>query len=118
MLVTGHAKEGGSAPHWPTLGAAAAQGLTLVVYMGVSQLEAIVDGLSGALPANVPAALVQAATTAAERRLVTTLDRLVADARAQDIGSPAVLIVGDVLQGVAALQADEPATRPAQRSAS
>jgi len=118
MLVTGHAKEGGSAPHWPTLGAAAAQGLTLVVYMGVSQLEAIVDGLSSALPATTPAALVQAATTAAERRLVSTLDRLAADARAHAIGSPAVLIIGDVLRGAAALlQVDEP-SNPAQRAAS
>ena len=27
MLITGHAREGGQAPHWPTLGAAAAQGM-------------------------------------------------------------------------------------------
>ena len=60
---------------------AAAQGLTLVVYMGVSQLESIVAGL--------------------------------ADALAAAIGSPAVLIVGNVLQGV---QAVAQATPP-QRSA-
>ncbi len=107
MLVTGHAKEGGAAPHWPTLGAAAAQGLTLVIYMGVSQLDAIVAGLVDALPAHTPAALVQAATTADEQRLVTTLDRLVADARASAIRSPAVLLVGDVLRGAAALQAGD-----------
>ncbi len=110
MLVTGHAKEGGAAPHWPTLGAAAAQGLTLVIYMGVTQLEAIVAGLMSSLPAHTPAALVQGATTAGERRLATTLDRLVADARAQDIGSPAVLIIGNVLQGVAVTESAEPHT--------
>jgi uroporphyrin-III C-methyltransferase len=103
MLVTGHAKEGGAAPHWPTLGAAAAQGLTLVVYMGVSQLDSIATGLADALPAHTPAALVQAATTPQERRLVSTLDRIAAKARAQGIGSPAVLIVGDVLRGCEAL---------------
>jgi uroporphyrin-III C-methyltransferase len=106
MLVTGHAKEGGAAPHWPTLGAAAAQGLTLVVYMGVSQLEAIVAGLADALPAHTPAALVQAATTADEQRLVVTLGRLVVEARTSGIRSPAVLIVGDVLRGAAAMRAE------------
>jgi uroporphyrin-III C-methyltransferase len=112
MLVTGHAREGGAAPHWPTLGAAAAQGLTVVVYMGVSQLESIAAGLADALPAHTPAALVQAATTPQERRLVATLGTLVAAARRERIGSPAVLIVGDVLRGCAAL-----ATAPAERSA-
>jgi uroporphyrin-III C-methyltransferase len=104
MLVTGHAKEGGQAPHWPTLGAAAAQGLTLVVYMGVAQLDAIAAGLRAALPPHTPAALVQGASTQGERRWLTTLGRLVADARREGIGSPAVLIVGDVLRGAAALQ--------------
>jgi len=114
MLVTGHAKEGGVAPHWPTLGAAAAQGLTLVVYMGVAQLESICAGLADALPSHTPAALVQAASTAQERRLVSTLGALVADARAAAIGSPAVLIVGDVLRGVQALQQAAPHAPAAQ----
>jgi len=116
MLVTGHAKEGGAAPHWPTLGAAAAQGLTLVVYMGVAQLESICAGLADALPAHTPAALVQAASTPRERRLVSTLGSLVADARAAAIGSPAVLIVGDVLQGVAAAAARPDAASARQQA--
>jgi uroporphyrin-III C-methyltransferase len=111
MLVTGHAREGGSAPHWPTLGAAAAQGLTLVVYMGVAQLETISAGLADALPAQTPAALVQAVTTPAERRLVTTLGTLLAAARRAGIASPAVLIVGDVLRGCTALVSHAADTR-------
>ena len=97
MLVTGHAREGGQAPHWPTLGAAAAQGMTLVVYMGVAQLHAIVDGLRGALPLHTPAALVQDASLPSERRLVSTLAHIADDARRDHIASPAVLIIGDVL---------------------
>jgi uroporphyrin-III C-methyltransferase len=100
MLVTGHAKEGGAAPHWPTLGAAAAQGLTLVIYMGVAQIESIVKGLAHSLPPHTPAALVQSATTADERQLVSTLDAIADDAARYGIGSPAVLIVGEVLRGV------------------
>jgi uroporphyrin-III C-methyltransferase len=101
MLVTGHAREGGAAPHWPTLGAACAHGLTLVVYMGVAHLPAIATGLLAALPPHTPAALVQAASTAQERRLVSTLARIADDAARAAIGSPAVLVVGDVLCAVA-----------------
>jgi uroporphyrin-III C-methyltransferase len=111
MLVTGHAREGGSAPHWPTLGAAAAQGLTLVVYMGVAQLPAIAEGLAASLHADTPAALVQSASTLRERRLLSTLGRIAGEALAQAIGSPAVLIVGDVLCTVAAAQATHAAPR-------
>jgi uroporphyrin-III C-methyltransferase len=109
MLVTGHAKDGGTAPHWPTLGAAAAQGLTLVIYMGVTQLPSIVDGLCGSLPKHTPAALVQAATCANERRVVSTLGALVDDAVRSGIASPAVLIVGDVLHGVGVVALEAPA---------
>ena len=109
MLVTGHAREGGDAPHGPTLGAAAAQGLTLVVYMGVSQLDGIVAGLTITLPRDTPAALVQSVSTHDERRLVSTLGHIASDAQAAAIGSPAILIVGDVLQGVAAVATSAPA---------
>jgi uroporphyrin-III C-methyltransferase len=121
MLVTGHAKEGSDAPHWPTLGAAATQGLTLVIYMGVSQLEQIAAGLGRALPPRTPAALVQGASTRAERRCISTLGSLVADARRGGIGSPAVLIVGNVLHGAAALTEATPLPAPrspAKRGAS
>jgi uroporphyrin-III C-methyltransferase len=105
MLVTGHAREGGAAPHWPTLGAACAQGLTLVVYMGVAQLADIIAGLGDALGVDTPAALVQSASRDDERRLVSTLGGVVAAAQSAGIGSPAVLIVGDVLRGAAAVVA-------------
>ena len=102
LLVTGHAGAGQSDLHWPTLAAAAAQGLTLVVYMGVQRLALIQAGLLGTLAADTPAALVQHASTPQERRLLSTLGQLKADAEQAGIGSPAILIVGDVLKGVAA----------------
>jgi uroporphyrin-III C-methyltransferase len=102
MLVTGHAKEGGQAPHWPTLGAAAAQGMTLVVYMGVAQLASIVNGLAASLPLHTPAALVQDASLPSERRVVSTLAQIAGDACREHIASPAVLIIGDVLAALSA----------------
>ena len=97
LLVTGHAGESNADLHWPTLAAAAAQGLTLVVYMGVQRLASIHAGLLTGLPADTPSALVQHASTAQERRLVSTLGGLVHDARESGIVSPAILIVGNVL---------------------
>ena len=102
LLVTGHAGDAGSELYWPALAAAVAQRLTLVVYMGVQRLEHIRSGLLPTLGALTPAALVQRASTAQERSLVTTLGRLSIDAARAGIGSPAILIVGDVLKGVQA----------------
>jgi uroporphyrin-III C-methyltransferase len=48
------------------------------------------------------AALVQDASLPTERRLVSTLASIAADAHAEHIASPAVLIIGDVLGGVSA----------------
>jgi uroporphyrin-III C-methyltransferase len=111
MLVTGHAGEGRAAMHWPTLAAACAQGLTLVVYMGVQRLAEIQAGLLGTLPAHTPAALVQAASTAGEKRLVSRLAEIGADAAAAGIASPAILIVGNVLSGLAAARRADAAQR-------
>ncbi len=99
ILVTGHAGQASQEVHWPSLAAAAAQGLTLVVYMGVQRLAVLQAGLLQGLGANTPAALVQQASTAQEQRLLTTLGRLVQDAANSGIASPAVLVVGDVLKG-------------------
>jgi uroporphyrin-III C-methyltransferase len=103
MLVTGHAKPGGQAPHWPTLAAAAAQGLTLVVYMGVAEWPQLQQGLLQGLPAATPAAVVQHASLPQQRRVVTTLGDLADTILREGLGSPAVIIVGDVLQGALAL---------------
>jgi uroporphyrin-III C-methyltransferase len=99
MLVTGHAKPGGQAPHWPTLAASAAQGLTLVVYMGVARCEAIQAGLlaGGAAP-STPVAVVQSATRSGQRQLLTTLGELPGALRASGLGSPSIIVIGDVVR--------------------
>jgi len=109
MLVTGHAREGAAPPDWAVLGAAAAQGLTLVVYMGIARLAELQQGLLAALPASTPAAVVQHVGGADERQLVTTLAHLVADVQSGGFGSPAILVIGDVLRARAALAAERQA---------
>ena len=103
MLLTAHQQDGGPGPDWAVLGAAAAQGVTLVIYMGMSRLSHTQAGLLRALPAGTPAAIVQHAGTAAERRCLTRLGQLAEHAEAQGLGSPAIVLVGDVLLSTAAM---------------
>ena len=111
IFVTAHARAEAPAPRdpsrvdgasldWHTLAAAAAQGLTLVIYMGVTSIEALESGLLHGLPAATPAAVVQHASLPQQRQLICTLGTLAASVRAERIGSPAIVIVGDVLRGV------------------
>lgn len=100
MLVTGHARGEGAALHWPTLAAAAAQGLTLVVYMGVTTVHELQHGLLGALPADTPVAVVQHASLPHQREAVGTLAGLADLVRTHGLASPAIIIVGDVLRGL------------------
>jgi len=96
VFVTGHTKDTGSGPDWQQL---ARCGLTLVVYMGVSHCEHITQSLiDGGLAASTPAAIVQAAHTDRQRSHVTSLGRLAREIREAGIGSPAVLVIGNVVR--------------------
>jgi uroporphyrin-III C-methyltransferase len=103
IFVTGHASADGAPLQWPTLAAAAAQGLTLVIYMGVTSIDALQSGLLQGLPATTPAALVQHASLPQQRQWHCTLGSLAQTVRAERIGSPAIAIVGDVLRGAQTL---------------
>jgi uroporphyrin-III C-methyltransferase len=95
-LVTGHAREGGSGPDWAAL---ARSGLTLVVYMGVAQADAITQALLDAgMDAATPAAVVSAAHTPRQRQAACTLGRLADTVRERGLVSPAVLVVGEVVR--------------------
>lgn len=105
ILVTGHPRDEDAALHWRTLAAAAAQGLTLVIYMGVSAAAHLQRELQSALPATTPVAIVQHASRPEQRSALTTLGGLVATLATEALGSPSVIIVGDVLSGLARLPA-------------
>jgi uroporphyrin-III C-methyltransferase len=113
IFVTGHARGDDAALHWPTLAAAAAQGLTLVIYMGVATAEAVQHGLLAGLAADTPVAVVQHASLPQQRQAACTLRDLVATIAYERLGSPAIIIVGDVLRGVASLAQQPPQTRAA-----
>ena len=105
VFVTGHAQRGGESPDWQALAQAAHQArLTLVIYMGVSGASHIQEQLLSALPADTPAAIVQHASLPQQRHAVTTLGELAATIDREQLASPSVIVVGDVIRGIAAAQ--------------
>jgi uroporphyrin-III C-methyltransferase len=107
VFVTGHAKTGRSAAERPTDWRALAKTardarLTLVIYMGVSGLDHIQDELLHGLPGRTPVAVIQHASLPQQRHIATTLARLREEVAAAGLASPAVIVVGDVLRGLAA----------------
>lgn len=114
VFVTGHAQRGGDSPDWRALAQAAQQArLTLVIYMGVSGAAHIQEQLLTALPADTPAAIVQDASLPQQREAVTTLGELATTIERDQLGSPSVIVVGDVVRGVAAAQRDSSQVRAA-----
>jgi uroporphyrin-III C-methyltransferase len=65
--------------------------------MGMQRIDSIATALLASLPADTPAAVVQWAGGSNERRLVSRLDRLAADATRAGFGSPAVILVGSAI---------------------
>ena len=107
IFVTGHARghtgDEGATLHWPTLAKAAAQGLTLVIYMGVSAAESVQQGLLVGLGADTPVAVVQHASLPWQRQACCLLRELAETIAREGLGSPAIIIVGDVVRGAMGL---------------
>jgi len=107
VFVTGHPQKNGPGVDWARLGAAAHElRLTLVIYMGISSAERIQAGLLVALPAGTPVAVIERASLPAQRQCLTTLGELLDSLREQGLGSPAIMVVGDVVLGVRAALAE------------
>ena len=97
-LVTGH----GSAqePDWAAL---ARSGLTLVIYMGVTRVEALVNALcAGGLAGSTPAAVICAAHTPQQRQALCALETLAVTIARDALVSPAILVIGDVVRAASA----------------
>lgn len=107
IFMTGHAQKGADAPDWRALAATAAQArLTLVIYMGMSSAARLQeDLLGGGLPADTPVAVVQRASLPDQRHVVTRLSELARTIERDKLASPSVIVVGDVVRGVAAATA-------------
>lgn len=79
--------------------ALARTGQPIVLYMAMRNLAKIADQLMrGGLPRSTPAAVVVGATTADERVLVSTLGRVAADAQSNRLGTPSIIVIGDIVR--------------------
>lgn len=116
VFITGHAKPGDSGTDWRALASTAhAAKLTLVIYMGVSAADHISTELqAGGLSALTPAAIIQHASLPQQRHAITNLQNLADTLHAQNLASPSVLVIGNVVQGVAAWALQASATPPLQ----
>jgi uroporphyrin-III C-methyltransferase len=119
VMVTGHASGAGPLPpvDWPQLAQTAQVcKLTLVVYMGVQSAAALEMGLLQGLPPDTPVAVVENASQPRQRRALGQLQglqKLLAD---EQLGSPAIIIIGDVLKGLQALPQPLPLNASLQAS--
>ena len=114
VFVTGHAKPGDSGTDWTALANTAREAkLTLVIYMGVSGAAKIQQELLTGLPACTPLAIIQHATLPQQRHAISTLGDLAATIERENLGSPAVIVIGDVLRGISAIGQPQPLSNAA-----
>ena len=96
IFVTGHGKTPETNPNWALL---AQLNLTLVIYMGVARCREIQKALlTGGKAGSTPVAVVHSATGAAQAHLITTLDELPDALAKSGIGSPSIIVIGDVVR--------------------
>jgi uroporphyrin-III C-methyltransferase len=94
-FLTGHTRDG-AGPDWAAL---RATGTTLVIYMGMKRVAALVAGmLKAGFPLDTPACAIQNGTLGAQAEVVTTLGELPAAAAHARLGSPAILVIGEVVR--------------------
>ena len=97
-FVTGHTHDG-AGPDWSALARA---DTTLVIYMGMKHLPEITAALRAAgMADSTLVAVVQNGTLPNQRSLITRLSNVVADVASAGLGSPSIVVIGDVV-GLAA----------------
>ena len=96
VFVTGHLKQGGCDLDW---GALARPHQTLVIYMGLGQIEEICAQLMRhGMAAALPAALIERATTREQRVLCGCVGDLAKMAAQHAVRPPALIVIGEVVR--------------------
>ena len=119
IFVTGHERSDTAGPaRTPDWALLAQTGLTLVIYMGVARCREIQQALmAGGKSGNTPVAVVQSATGKAQNQLLTTLANLPEDLAISGLGSPSIIVVGDVVRCATVEGFAMPSFEQLQRSA-
>lgn len=108
--ITGHGRDNRDVDHdWAAL---ADPDTTLVVYMGLTNLDHIARRLMAAgLPPDMPAAAVENATTPRQRRLIGTVASLPGQVAEAGFAPPAIVVIGKVVALAGVLDWYTPADR-------
>lgn len=95
VIATGHPRQGACQLDWDML---ARPRQTVVIYMGLGRIGEICAGLiAHGRGADTPAAVVERATTDAQRVVVGTLRTIAAECKRRNLRSPSLIIVGEVV---------------------
>ncbi|OXA92932.1 uroporphyrinogen-III C-methyltransferase [Flavobacterium hercynium] len=77
---------------------AAQSSATVVILMGMHKLSQIIELFQKENKGNLPVAIIQNGTTAEEKVGIGTVDSIVAIAKEQQLSSPAIIVLGDVVR--------------------
>ena len=103
LFMTGHVRPGAADTDWRAIAATARDArLTLVIYMGVRGAAHIQDELLTGLPGSTPVAVIHQVSLPTQRHALTTLARLHDTMERERLASPSVIVLGDVVRGIAA----------------
>lgn len=95
ILATGHDPDDDASMDWSAL---ARTRQPIILYMGLRNLEAVAAALMRAgLPGGTPAAVIASATLPQQRVLVSSLERIAAEAQAAALAAPALVVIGDIV---------------------
>ncbi|XSG82171.1 MAG: uroporphyrinogen-III C-methyltransferase [Methyloligella sp. ZOD6] len=95
ILATGYRAEGD--PGGQSWAAIAKTGQPVILYMAMSRLEAIAsDFLRAGADPDLPVTIIASASLAGERIVDTRLATAAEDARAHDVGAPAIVVIGKI----------------------
>jgi len=96
-IVTGHqAERAERVVNWSKLANSVD---TIVILMGVEQLESIVNNLiEGGLDSNTPVAIIEWGTIKRQRCLIGKLGTIAKEAKEKNVKPPAVIVVGEVVK--------------------
>jgi len=98
-FVTGHMQEGVPTTDGQNWKALVESGTTLVIYMGVRNLPTITrELLKAGMSPDMPAAAIQNGSLPEQQHVTTTLSMLPMAVRQAKLGSPAIIVVGDVVR--------------------
>lgn len=108
VFITGHAKQGAAdSVDWAALGHTAQQAkLTLVIYMGVSGASQLQETLLQNMRADTPVAVIHQVSLPTQRHVVCELQELHNTIVREKLTSPSVIVIGNVLKALMALQAN------------